>query len=147
MSAISIRPVSDKAAIRDFLEVPFALYRDDPNWVAPLYLERFDHLNTKKNPYFQHADAQLFVAYRDGQARSGRISAQHDRLRLEHHKDNAGQFGFFESENDPAVAHALFGAAEDWLRQRGLGKVQGPFNFSINDELGMLVHGLTTSPT
>ncbi len=145
MSAISIRPVSDKAAIRAFLEVPFALYRDDPNWVAPLFLERLDHLNPKKNPYFQHADAQLFVAYRGGKP-VGRISAQHDRLRLERHKDNAGQFGFFESENDPAVAQALFSAAESWLRQRGLAKVQGPFNFSINDELGMLVHGFGHKP-
>lgn len=145
MSAISIRPVTDKATTRAFLEVPFALYRDDPNWVAPLFLERLDHLNPKKNPYFQHADAQLFVAYRGGKA-VGRISAQHDRLRLEHHKDNTGQFGFFESENDPAVAQALFGAAENWLRQRGLSKVQGPFNFSINDELGMLVHGFGRKP-
>lgn len=145
MSAIVIRPVTDKASTRAFLDVPFALYRDDPNWVAPLYLERFDHLNTKKNPYFQHADAQLFVAYRDG-CPVGRISAQHDRLRLEHHKDHTGQFGFFESENDAAVALALFGAAEDWLRQRGLGKVQGPYNFSINDELGMLVHGFDHKP-
>ncbi len=145
MSAIVIRPVTDKASTRAFLDVPFSLYRDDPNWVAPLYLERFDHLNTKKNPYFQHADAQLFVAYRDGRP-VGRISAQHDRLRLEHHKDHTGQFGFFESENDAAVAHALFGAAEDWLRRRGLTKVQGPFNFSINDELGMLVHGFDHKP-
>jgi hypothetical protein len=145
MSDIQVRPVNDKKGTRDFLDVPFALYRDDPTWVAPLYLERLDHLNPKKNPYFKHAEAQLFVAYRGGRP-VGRISAQHDRLRLEHHKDNTGQFGFFESENDPAIAQALFTAAEHWLKARGLARVQGPFNFSINDELGLLVKGFERKP-
>lgn len=145
MSGIVVSEVRDKKGKRDFLDVPFPLYRHDPNWVAPLYLERFEHLDPKKNPYFQHADVQLFVAYRDGKP-VGRISAQHDRLRLEHHRDNTGQFGFFESENDPAVAAALFAAAQAWLKARGLTRVQGPFNFSINDELGMLVNGFERKP-
>ena len=145
MSEVTIKPVSDKAGIREFLDVPFPLYRHDPNWVAPLYLERLEHLNPKKNPYFQHADVQLFVAYRDGKP-VGRISAQHDRLRLEHHKDNTGQFGFFESVDDVNVARALFDTAGGWLKARGLSRVQGPFNFSINDELGMLVRGFEHKP-
>ena len=145
MSEVTIKPVSDKAGIREFLDVPFPLYRHDPNWVAPLYLERLEHLNPKKNPYFQHADVQLFVAYRDGKP-VGRISAQHDRLRLEHHKDNTGQFGFFESVDDVNVARALFDTAGGWLKARGLARVQGPFNFSINDELGMLVRGFEHKP-
>lgn len=145
MSEVTVKPVSDKAGIREFLDVPFPLYRHDPNWVAPLYLERLEHLNPKKNPYFQHADVQLFVAYRDGKP-VGRISAQHDRLRLEHHKDNTGQFGFFESVDDVNVARALFDTAGGWLKARGLARVQGPFNFSINDELGMLVRGFEHKP-
>ncbi|MBK8771338.1 MAG: hypothetical protein IPM06_12985 [Rhizobiales bacterium] len=145
MSELTVRPVSDKAGIRAFLDVPFPLYRNDPNWVAPLYLERLDHLNPKKNPYFQHADVQLFVAYRDGKP-VGRISAQHDRLRLEHHKDNTGQFGFFESVDDVNVARALLDTAGGWLKARGLSRVQGPFNFSINDELGLLVRGFEHKP-
>ena len=145
MSEVTVKPVSDKAGIREFLDVPFPLYRHDPNWVAPLYLERLEHLNPKKNPYFQHADVQLFVAYRDGKP-VGRISAQHDRLRLEHHKDNTGQFGFFESVDDVNVARALFDTAGGWLKARGLSRVQGPFNFSINDELGMLVRGFEHKP-
>ena len=145
MSELTVRPISDKAGIRAFLDVPFPLYRNDPNWVAPLYLERLDHLNPKKNPYFQHADVQLFVAYRDGKP-VGRISAQHDRLRLEHHKDNTGQFGFFESVDDVNVARALLDTAGGWLKARGLSRVQGPFNFSINDELGLLVRGFEHKP-
>lgn len=145
MSELTVRPVGDKAGIRAFLDVPFPLYRNDPNWVAPLYLERLDHLNPKKNPYFRHADVQLFVAYRDGKP-VGRISAQHDRLRLEHHKDNTGQFGFFESVDDVNVARALLDTAGGWLKARGLSRVQGPFNFSINDELGLLVRGFEHKP-
>ena len=87
--------------------MPFALYRNDPNWVAPLYLERFEHLDPKKNPYFQHADVALFLAYRGGRP-VGRISAQVCRLSSERYKDGVGQFGFLEAEDDPAVFAALF---------------------------------------
>ena len=145
MSSLAVLPVSDKKGTRDFLDVPFGLYRNDPNWVAPLYLERLDHLNPKKNPYFHHADVQLFVAYRNGMP-VGRISAQHDHLRLEYHPDGGGQFGFFECENDVETARALFAAAESWLKSRGLKRMQGPFNFSINDEIGMLVNGFGHKP-
>ena len=110
MSDLSVWGVADRKGIRDFLEVPFVTYANDPNWVAPLFLERKEHLDPAKNPYFQHADVQLFVAYRDGKP-VGRISAQDDRLRLEIHKDNRGLFGFFDSVDDPAVATALTGAA------------------------------------
>lgn len=145
MSEPSVTPVADNKDLRDFLDVPFALYRNDPSWVAPLYLERLDHLNARKNPYFRHADVQLFVARRNGQP-VGRISAQHDRLRLEHHSDGTGQFGFFESENEAGTARALFAEAEAWLKGRGLARVQGPFNFSINDEIGLLVDGFRHRP-
>lgn len=145
MSEVIVTPVSDKKSLRDFLDVSFALYRNDPYWVAPLYLERFDHLNPKKNPYFQHADAQLFVARRNGKP-VGRISAQHDHLRLAHHKDATGQFGFFECENDSETARQLLNAAEVWLKQRKLSGMQGPFNFSINDEVGLLVDGFDHRP-
>ncbi|HUR42544.1 MAG TPA: dATP pyrophosphohydrolase [Aestuariivirga sp.] len=148
-SAISdpviVRPVVTKKDLRVFLDVPFALYRNDPNWVAPLYLERFEHLDPKKNPYFQHAEAQLLLAERGGEP-VGRISAQIDRLRLEHHRDATGQFGFLEAPDDPLIFQNLFDAASNWLRGRGMARMQGPFNFSINDELGLLVDGFDTPP-
>ncbi len=143
--AITIRPVAAKQDKLTFLKVPFAVFRDDPNWVAPLFLERMEHLDPKKNPYFKHADVQLFIAEKDGNP-VGRISAQADRLRQEHHKDGAGQFGFLDAIDDPQVFAALFKAAEDWLRQRGFTKAQGPFTFSINDETGLLVDGFDTPP-
>jgi len=144
--SVTVRPVRGKEDLRAFLDVPFALYAKDPNWVAPLYLERLEHLDPKKNPYYQHAEVELFLAYRDGKA-VGRISAQLCRLRTERYQDGVGQFGFLEAENDPAVFAALFEAAADWLRQRGAKAMQGPYSFSINDETGLLIEGFETPPS
>ena len=142
---VTIRPVSGKAGKKAFLDVAFDIYRDDPNWVAPLYIERFEHLDPRKNPYFQHAEAQLFVAERDGMP-VGRISAQLCKLRSERYGDGVGQFGFLDATDDPAVFDALVGAAENWLKSRGCTALQGPFSFSINDEMGLLVDGFDTPP-
>lgn len=142
---VTVREVTSKQDIRDFLEVPFSTYKDDRNWVAPLFLERMEHLDPKKNPYFQHADVKLFVAYQ-GAKPVGRISAQDDSLRLEIHKDNKGLFGFFDSVDEPRVAAELLGAAQGWLKARGRIGMLGPFNFSINDEMGLLIEGFDTPP-
>lgn len=142
---ITVRPVRDKAAKCAFLDLPFAIYRDDPNWIAPLYLERYEHLDPKKNPYFQHAEAALFLAERDGKP-VGRISAQVCRLRGELYKDGVGQFGFLEAADDPEVFAALFDCASAWLKSRGMRRIQGPFSFSINDEMGLLIDGFDTPP-
>ena len=143
---VTVRPVRDKSGTRAFLDVPFSIYGDDPNWVAPLYLERFEHLDPKKNPYFQHADVELFVAEKDGKP-VGRISAQLCKLRSERYKDGVGQFGFLEAVDDPAVFGALFEAAMSWLKQRGATRIQGPFSFSINDEMGLLIDGFDAPPS
>ncbi|MBI2718852.1 MAG: hypothetical protein HY245_08375 [Rhizobiales bacterium] len=142
---LTVRPAAGKADTKAFLDVPFAIYRGDPNWVAPLYLERFEHLDPKKNPYFNHAEVQLFLAERDGRA-VGRVSAQLCRLRQERYRDGVGQFGFIEAQDQPEVFAALFAAAEAWLKARGCSRIQGPFNFSINDEMGLLVDGFDTAP-
>lgn len=146
IQTVNVRPVRGKEDLRAFLDVPFAIYAGDPNWVAPLYLERFEHLDPKKNPYFRHAEVELFIAYRGGRP-VGRISAQLCRLRTERYKDGIGQFGFLEAENDPAVFAALSDAAAAWLKQRGATAIQGPFSFSINDETGLLVEGFDTPPS
>ena len=145
-NVITVRPVSGKTDIRAFLDVPFAIYRNDPSWVAPLYLERFEHLDRKKNPYFEHAEVELFIAERAGRP-VGRISAQLCELRSARYQDGAGQFGFLEAEDDPAVFAALFDEASTWLRQRGASRIQGPFSFSINDEMGLLIDGYETPPS
>jgi GNAT superfamily N-acetyltransferase len=145
MTAITIVPVNGKTGLADFIRVPHDVFRDDPHWVAPLDIERREHLDPARNPYFRHAEAQLFVAHRAGRP-VGRISAQLDRLRLERHRDATGQFGFFDVPDDRAVSAAHIGAAAAWLRARGLQRMQGPFSFSINDETGLLVDGFDTPP-
>lgn len=144
--SVSVIPVRSKAERKAFLDLPFALYRDDPNWVAPLYLERYEHLDPKKNPYFRHAEVELFLAQRGGKT-VGRISAQLCRLRSDLYQDGAGQFGFLEAEDEPEVFAALVEAASAWLKQRGAKSLQGPFNFSINDEMGLLIDGFDTPPS
>ncbi|MBG1230945.1 dATP pyrophosphohydrolase [Aestuariivirga litoralis] len=145
MAQITVRPVQGNKDKVTFLKVPFALYAGDKNWVAPLFFERMEHLSEKKNPYFQHAKAQLFIAEKDGK-QVGRISAQIDDLHLARYNDASGQFGFLESVDDPEVFAALFKAAEGWLRERGMKTVRGPFSFSINDESGLLIDGFDTIP-
>lgn len=142
---ITVRPVLTKADKLTFLKVPFEIYAKDKNWVAPLFFERLEHLDPRKNPYFEHAEAQLFIAEKDGKP-VGRISAQIDRLHLERYKDDCGQFGFLEAIDDTQVFTALFKAAEDWLRAKGIKRVRGPFSFSINDESGLLIDGFDTPP-
>jgi len=102
-------------------------------------------LSPKHNPFFQHADVCLFLARRNGDV-VGRISAQIDHEHNRYHDERTGFFGFFESENDPAVASALLSAAEEWLRARGMERIRGPLNFSINGEVGFLADGFDSAP-
>ncbi len=146
MRDVTVKPVTGKSGRDDFLQVPFLTFKNDPHWVAPLFLERYEQLDPKKNPYFQHADVQLFVAYRDGKP-VGRISAQNDRLRLQHHTDNCGMFGFFDCIDDAGVAQALSEAAANWLKSKGRAGMLGPFSLSINDEMGLLIDGFDTPPS
>ncbi len=145
-AGLQIVPVEGKRQLDQFIRVPWRVYRDDPNWVPPLVLERREHLNQRTNPYFAHAEAQLWLALRDGRP-VGRISAQVDRTSLERYDDATGHFGFLEAEDDGAVFNALLDTAEAWLRARGMDRVRGPFSFSINDESGLLVEGLERPPS
>ena len=144
-AAITVRAVRDKADLRTFLDVPFKVFRDDPAWIAPLYLERRDHMSRKSNPFFQHAEAELFVAFK-GAEPVGRISAQINRLHLDRYGDATGQFGFLDAVDDAEVFAALTRAAGDWLKDRGMVRMTGPMSFSINDETGLLIDGFDTPP-
>jgi GNAT superfamily N-acetyltransferase len=103
-------------------------------------------LSRTKNPFFEHAEAEYFLAQRDGEV-VGRIAAIANRLHNETHGDRVGFFGFFESVDDPEVARALFDAAGEWLRSHGFDTMRGPASFSVNDECGLLVDGFETPPT
>src|SRR3954470_17222178 len=131
--AVEIRSVSSRQDLKRFIKLPFRLYKDQPNWVPPLIYERKRHLDRKKNPFFEHAEAEYFLAWRDGEV-VGRISAHIDRRLNEFQDNDWGLFGFFECEDDQEIANALFDAATDWNRERGRDRVAGPFDFSTNHE-------------
>ena len=145
MGSLSIRPVRTRRELKRFVKVPFELHRDSPQWVAPLIFERMEFLDREKNPYFEHAEAEYFLAERDG-APVGRITAQIDRRWDEFQGGNDGMFGFFETVDDREVAAALFEAAEEWLRSHGRERILGPMDFTTNDELGILIEGYELRP-
>jgi len=136
--------VQGHRSLRRFIDVPRSLYANDPLWVPPLLVERRQHLSSR-NPYFAHARCCLWLAYRHGRP-VGRISAQVDELHLARYQDATGFFGMLEAEDDPEVFHALLDTAEKWLHGHGMRRVLGPFNFSINQECGLLVEGFDTPP-
>jgi hypothetical protein len=144
MSHVEIRQVTDSRDLKAFIEVPWAIYRDDPNWVPPLKFERKGAFS-EKNPFFEHARWQAWLAYRDG-VPVGRISAQIDSLYLELHDAHTGFFGMIEAPEDPEVFAALFDAAGRWLKEQGMQTALGPFNLGINQEIGCLVEGFNSPP-
>ncbi len=141
---VTLQRVQDAASRRAFVEVPWRVFASDPNWVPPLRFERLEAL-APKQPIFKHLEWAAWVAYQDGVA-VGRISAQIDQLHLEHYQDDTGFFGFLDAIDDPTVFEALFTAAENWLRERGMRSVRGPFSFNINQEVGLLVDGFDSKP-
>jgi hypothetical protein len=136
---IEVRRVLTRAEKKAFVDLAYRLNRDDPNWVPPLKAEVRGLITPGKNPWFEHAEAAFFIAWRGGRP-VGRISAQIDRLVLEHMGEGLGQWGMFEADGEDA-ARALFAAAEQWLRDKGMARSMGPFSLSIWDEPGLLIAG------
>jgi GNAT superfamily N-acetyltransferase len=145
MASLSIRPVESKSDRKAFVDFAWEVYRDDPAWIPPLKDEVHGLLNPKKNPWFEHARAQLWLAERDGTI-VGRTSAQVDDLVLEHMGQGTGQWGMFEALDAEAGA-ALIETAEDWLRKQGMTRSLGPFSLSIWDEPGLEIEGFDEAPT
>lgn len=142
---VQIVPVTDKATLRRFIKVPFFVHQDDPHWVPPLLMEREEAFTPAKNEFLRRAEVKFWVAVRDGRD-VGRISAQIDPLAQTDGAPSYGQFGSLSAIDDPEVFTALFGAAEGFLRERRVRRVQGPFTLSINEETGLLVDGFDTPP-
>ncbi len=145
MASVEIRPVRSKRDLKRFVKVPFRLHRDHPQWVPPLIFERMEFLNRKKNPWFEHGEAEYFIAERDGEP-VGRITAQTDELWDETQGGSDAMFGFFETVEDPAVAAALLDAAGEWAASRGRSRILGPMDFTTNDEVGILIEGYELRP-
>ncbi|MBV1690568.1 N-acetyltransferase [Novosphingobium sp. G106] len=149
MSDIRVTAVATKADRKAFIDLPYRLNASDPHWVPPLKADVDELLNPKKNPFFEHAEVQLFLARRAGQV-VGRISAHMDKLAWTLPPEQGmgpgtGNWGMFDAE-DEAVAAALIAAAEDWLRAKGMTRVLAPLSLSIWDEPGLLVKGFDHDP-
>ena len=144
MKQLEIREVTGKKALKAFIRVPWSIYKDDPNWIAPLLFERKEALSSK-NPFFKHAVWRAWIAYQDGKP-VGRISAQIDELHQQRYNNKTGFFGLIEAPDDFDIFSALFEAAENWLRENGMQQIVGPFNLGINQEVGILVEGFNTPP-
>jgi hypothetical protein len=142
---VTIRPVATKQDRKTFVDFAWKVYRDDPAWVPPLKDEVHGLITPGKNPWFEHARAQLWLAER-GQHIVGRISAQVDDLVLEHMGAGTGQWGLFEALDEDAAA-ALIATAENWLREQGMTRALGPFSLSIWDEPGLEIEGFAEPPT
>jgi GNAT superfamily N-acetyltransferase len=132
------------SGLKQFIKYPFVRYREDPHWIPPLLIGEWEKFNPKKNPFYQHARVELFLAERDGEV-VGRIAAIDDDNHNQTHSDNLAFFGFFEA-NEQATAEALFDRVEDWARQLGRDSVRGPANPSMNDGAGFQIDAFDTDP-
>jgi len=139
--AIEIRKVTeDKKGMKQFMRLPWTIYRDDPYWAPDLVMDLKKRLNKKKHPFFEFGDADFFLAMKDGEV-AGRIAAISNPRHNEYQHENTGFWGFFECRNDQKVANALFDAAKDWLKAKGFTIMRGPMSCDTQDEIGMLYEG------
>jgi len=145
MGPVRIRPVVTTKDRERFIKFLWKIYQKEPHWVPPLLMDRRKLMDKKKNPFYQHADAEFFLAERDGEL-VGRIAAIVNHNHNKEHGENIGFFGFFECIDDQSVANALFDAARDYLKTKGVTAMRGPANPSVNDEYGLLVDGFDFDP-
>jgi GNAT superfamily N-acetyltransferase len=145
LGGIEIAVVTDRKALGQFVELPYALYRDDPHWVPPLRIAVKELLDRQKHPFYLNAQAEFFLALENGRP-VGRIAAILDQAHNRFHEESAGFFGFFECEDNPAAAGELLSRARQWLAARGATVVRGPMNPSTNYECGLLVEGFDSDP-
>jgi GNAT superfamily N-acetyltransferase len=142
--AVTIVRASTRALVDVFVELPYAMYARDPHWVPPLRRDERRRLARGRNPFLDHADMELWVAFARGEP-CGRIAAIEDRAHNEFHHERAAWFGFFEAA-DAETARALLDRAEAWSRARGCTALRGPVNPSLNESAGLLVEGFDDDP-
>ena len=142
---IDVTPVQSPADLKAFINLPWAIYRNNPHWVPPLRRDLKKRLDKSRYPFFDHGEAEFLIARREGRV-VGRIVAIKNDAHIDFHEEQVGFFGFFESIEDPEVAAALFSHAAQWLREHKLEVMRGPVNYSTNDDCGLLVEGFDSSP-
>ncbi len=144
-NSIEVTPVKGFWDRRAFLQLPWEIYRDDPNWIPPLLCTHKGLVGFKKDAYYIRNKIQTFLARRDGKV-VGRIAAIVNQGHLDLYHDNRGFFGFFECEDNQETANALFETARAWLREKGITNIRGPMNPSMNHEVGLLIDGFHNHP-
>ncbi len=142
---INVRVAKSPSDLADFIDLPYRLYRDVATWVPPFKRDVKTQLDREHNPFFEHGEAEYYLAERDGKV-VGRVAAIVNRLHNEVHDDNVGFFGFFECVADAEAAEALLSRAASWLAERGMTEMRGPMSFSVNEECGLLVEGFDEPP-
>jgi ribosomal protein S18 acetylase RimI-like enzyme len=139
-----IRTVKSENDLKQFIELPYRLYQDDPIWVPPLRSEQAGQFDPKRNPMLARCDCSLLLLEDDRRA-IGRISAFTDPVALDHWKQSIGLFGSYECAGDAAAGAMLLGAARDWLKSRGMTWMRGPWSFA-SQEWGLVVEGFQPAP-
>ncbi len=143
---VSIQSVETKKDLKKFIRFPWFIYKSHSAWVPPMIKEQLRELNPQKGSFFEHSEAQLFLAYRDNEL-VGRIAAIRNNRHLEQHDDATGFFGFFECVDSVEVAAALVDKAAQWLRDRGMQRMRGPASFTVYDTCGVLLSGFDIRPS
>lgn len=145
ITLVAFTPAENKKELKKFVELPWDIYKNDPAWVPPLRLTVLDSLDTKKNPFYKHAEIQCWNAYQDGKV-VGRIAGIVDQRHNEFHNEQICFWGFYECVNDAAVSTLLFEAVEKWGKSRNMKEMRGPANPSFNHEAGLQVTAFDRSP-
>jgi hypothetical protein len=145
MNKILVKKVENRKQLRQFINLEWQINKNDPHWVPHLLIDRLKILDKNKNPFYQHAESEFFLAYKNDQV-SGRIAAITNSRHNEFHQDNIGFFGFLEGIDDPDVFRALLDTAQDWIKHKGKDAIIGPMNPSTNDEIGFLIDGFDSPP-
>lgn len=140
MLSIEKVDTENKKQVRRFVELPFRIYADCPQWVPPLNVDAYNQLNRKKHPFHEHSDVDFFLAVRDGRD-VGRIAVIENKPFNTYRNEKTSDFYLFECENDPEAATALFNTAFEWAKTRGLNKMIGPKGMGPLDGYGVLVFG------
>ncbi len=145
MSSLEIVPVKTSRDRQEFVRVPLTLHEGKKNWIFPLEMDSLERIDPKKNAFFEFGEAAFWIARKDGKT-VGRISAQVNQRHLAQYEDNCGHFGYLDAIDDPDVFDALLKTAEEWLIEKGMKRLKGPFQLSINEESGMLIDGFDEPP-
>lgn len=141
---MQILPVSSPQTVKEFLNVPHDIYKDDKNWICPLDQDVEKTFDISKNPFFKHGQCTRWILKNDQGNTIGRIAAFINEKKAYNYEQPTGGAGFFECINDQKAAFLLFDTAKQWLEERGMKAMDGPVNFGENDTFwGLLVEGFT----